>query len=236
MKPTVAAWRDAIPVDRAVPALCPPGVVNLVLVPADAHAWISRLSSAELSRAAAIRSQQQRAEFITGRAVVKTLAGTAARADPRQVQVEPQCPICGSVTHGKPVIRNAGAPHVSVAHRDGNVLVALTIDGPIGVDLEVDRPVPELDEMARVALTAGERSRLRSLDGAEASRWFLARWCLKEALTKRSGAGLTRDFTSLEVDGEDDRVVELVGALAPPGLLGAVAITGRTREIRWIHF
>ncbi|QGH69469.1 4'-phosphopantetheinyl transferase superfamily protein [Pseudactinotalea sp. HY158] len=230
----VKAWHDSARLYRAAPNLRISGLVHLALVRADAAAWASLLSGSESIRAAAIRSKEQRAEFVTGRAVAKTLAGAVSGSHPSQVQIQQECVVCGSTTHGRPIIRGVEAVQVSVAHREGNVLVGMTVDGPIGVDVEVDRRVTELRGMAALALTAEERARLDRLDELAASRWFLTRWCLKEAVTKRSGVGLTQDFASLEVDGERDRVVVLTGDNAPPGLVIAVAVAQQTAGIRWV--
>jgi len=44
------------------------------------------------------------------------------------------CPFCGSVEHGRPYVEDA--VDVSVAHAPGLTLVAASIAGPVGVDLE----------------------------------------------------------------------------------------------------
>jgi phosphopantetheinyl transferase len=83
---------------------------------------------------------------------------------------------------GKPYV--AGGPHVSLAHTRTASAVAVTMLGPIGVDLEPERELP----------TAALSGHWFSIPEAE---WvalhpndFLPLWTLKEAVGKALGRGL----------------------------------------------
>lgn len=227
----VDPWRNAVPVTRA--GLCAPRIVDLVFARTDPERFRAHLDRCERSRAAAIRDATVRAEFVTGRGLLRELAGQVMRIDPREVRIARRCGACGSTEHGKPAVVGQGAPHVSVAHREGNVVIALCADGPLGVDVEVNRHVPELHGMADLVLTIDEQQQLAQLDDMIAHSWFLTRWCLKEAVSKRSGVGLSGDFRSLGVQG-GDAVAVLDGDCAPDGLIGAVAAPTGSRRVRWL--
>lgn len=226
----VDPWRAAIPVMHE--DLCTPGVVELIFARVDAAFFGPNLNPFERSRAVAIRDDTARSEFVTGRGLLRDLAGRVMGIDPRRVQITRHCVVCDSTEHGKPVILGDGAPHISVAHRAGHVVVAACLDGPLGVDVEVDRSVRELRGMADLVLTDDECRRLDRLDDAAACSWFLTWWCVKEAVTKRSGVGLSADFKSLRAD-DADFVAEFSDDYAPPGLLGAIAAPQQSRRARW---
>ena len=49
------------------------------------------------------------------------------------------CPRCGSGEHGRPLVRVAGrpAPHVSLSRHGEHAVVAVCLDAPVGVDVDV---------------------------------------------------------------------------------------------------
>ena len=69
--------------------------------------------------------------------LVRSLAGELAGSDPGQLHHT--CPACGSIEHGRPYVE---APlWVSVAHATGLTVAALSLVGPVGVDVERDAPL-----------------------------------------------------------------------------------------------
>ncbi|MCF6476640.1 4'-phosphopantetheinyl transferase superfamily protein, partial [Nonomuraea sp. MG754425] len=99
--------------------------------------------------------------------------------------------------------------HTSTSHSADRVTVALTTDGPIGIDVEAvpDEPV---DGMARCALTARERALLEKIPPEERYEAFAKLWVRKEAALKATGLGLRISPLKVEVSGPDE----------PPALLG----------------
>lgn len=200
------------------------------------HRWphvIRQLVPHEEERAARFRNEVARGEFIVGRATARALLGLVLRTDPRSVPLVTTCSRCGAAEHGKPRVAQDQAPHFSISHSAGRVVVALSTQGPVGVDIELVRPQPELTGLAELALCREERrhlARLRHEDETEALRWFSTRWCLKEAITKRDGDGFARDPRT--VLPEEHAVLDLSPTL-PAGLAGAVAFEAGAPVICW---
>lgn len=84
---------------------------------------------------------------------------------------------------GKPVI--SGFPF-SLSH-GGNWAVCAVSDGPVGVDLEPERPLRRPVERR---LTAREQEELRMLPPDRREAGFFDLWVLKEAALKYTGQGL----------------------------------------------
>jgi 4'-phosphopantetheinyl transferase len=82
--------------------------------------------------------------------------------------------------------------HVSVSHTGSLVAVALTALAPVGVDVELARPVPVLD-LARRWFTADEAAWVGRQPGAHRTTAFLLLWTAKEAMGKAYGTGLRGD-------------------------------------------
>jgi 4'-phosphopantetheinyl transferase len=90
-------------------------------------------------------SADRRARTAAGRAALRALAAEVVGADPADVTVRARCATCGGA-HGRPVLGGSRALdglHASVAHAGALVVVAVSTDGPIGIDAEPrDREAP----------------------------------------------------------------------------------------------
>ncbi|MWJ00669.1 4-phosphopantetheinyl transferase [Clavibacter michiganensis subsp. michiganensis] len=119
------------------------------------------------------------ARTAAGRAALRALAAELVGADPADVTVRARCATCGGA-HGRPVLGGSRALdglHASVAHAGGLVVVAVSPDGPIGIDAE-----PR---------------------GREAPPGTtLAEWVRVEAVLKTDGRGLLVDPSLVRVEGD----------------------------------
>ena len=92
---------------------------------------------------------------------------------------------------GKPVV--AEGIHFNVSHSGDLILLALSPERAVGVDVERRREVPRVQAMTERWLTAAERADVASLRarGASDSDAFLRVWSLKEARLKALGVGIS---------------------------------------------
>ncbi|MFG3158191.1 4'-phosphopantetheinyl transferase family protein [Streptomyces sp. NPDC048219] len=112
---------------------------------------------------------------------------------------------------GRPLLRGLDTDvHVSLAHTGELITVAVSRDGPVGVDAEpVDRPVP-WPALREQMCTPQEAERLAALPESERAGRLLRLWTLKEAYTKALGQGLRRRFTAFgfTFDAEDGAALD----------------------------
>ncbi|UHQ23222.1 4'-phosphopantetheinyl transferase superfamily protein [Lysobacter sp. 5GHs7-4] len=121
------------------------------------------------------------------------------------------------------------------SHSGDSLLIALTAHGRVGVDLERLRPRPRALAVSERYFTAPETAWLDAQ--ADRDRAFLRLWCLKEAVLKAHGHGLSFGLHRLRFE-ERDALLVLVDSdpalgaphewrlqeLAPaPGYVGALA-------------
>lgn len=103
---------------------------------------------------------------------------------PDELRVSRFCPRCGSAEHGRPGIASEGAgppPYVGMARAPGIVVVAVSIDAPVGVDVElVGQAWPDgsTDVLLHPQERAGDATELTTT------------WVRKESLLKAAGQGL----------------------------------------------
>jgi 4'-phosphopantetheinyl transferase len=162
------------------------------------------LDDDERARAGRFRFERDRRRFVARRAFLRrTLAG--------YVGLEPARLRYRSSATGKPELVGADVPAFSSSHADGLAIVAVTIEGEVGVDVERLRPVPDALDVARSFFTAGEQERLRSLPASQRSAAFLLLWTAKEACVKLLGRGLSMPLDDFEIL-DHGGVAKLVGS------------------------
>lgn len=120
---------------------------------------------------------------------------------------------------GLPIQRDArGKPHldapfqdlaVSWSHSGEALLVALGPARDIGVDVEQYRVRPRMMEIAQRFFHPSELDWLRAQDDADRADAFVRLWCVKEALLKAHGQGVSFGLEKL-VFGERDGALRLL--------------------------
>jgi 4'-phosphopantetheinyl transferase len=101
--------------------------------------------------------------------------------------------------YGKPALDGAAGPAFNLAHSHDQIVVAVAPAGPLGVDLEWVRPIPDAWAIAAHYFTLGELAELRSLPAAQFPAGFYAAWTRKEAFLKAVGSGLAVPLDAVEV-------------------------------------
>jgi 4'-phosphopantetheinyl transferase len=224
------------------------------LIPAleagEVQVWCARVDEAAVAVAVALLSEEERArmermrlgvarhEFVVGRAILRILAGAATACGPREVTI-------GMGEHGKPRVEGV---EFSMAHSQGLVVLALSLDAVVGVDLEwVEREIEAL-EIARSSFALGEVNRIeQAAEGAERAKAFFAVWTRKEAIVKAHGQGLTIPLDSFEApEGEAEQAVDFVvkgnamrlyvrGIDVGEGFAGALAVSVAGLKLRKVE-
>lgn len=194
------------------------------------------LDEHETLRAQRLRSARARAEFVSGRGLVRMALGRLLDRYPGSVRLS-------SIGNGKPVLAGDSATaalHFNIAHSHGMGLLALACHAELGVDIEKIRPVTDMDALARRYFHPNEVTKLRGLENEDARRQaFFHAWTRKEAFLKATGAGIGFGLERMEVTleaGQPARLIQIDGCegeaghwtlehLAPnSGWMGALAL------------
>lgn len=175
------------------------------------------LSEPELERAARFRREPDRRRFLTGSWLLRTASAVQLGIRPEDVVVHRSCPDCTRY-HGRPQVKARGFPlHVSVSHSEDRVAVAVTTEGPLGVDVEAV-PADPVDDLARCALTEAELAVLERVPQEGRYEAFAKVWVRKEAALKATGHGLRVPPTEVAVSGPEEEPALLGWPLdVPPG-------------------
>lgn len=160
-----------------------------------AHRWpayAALLDDTERRRTRALRRPADRRRHIAARALVRTVL---SRYRPRA----PEAWRFVTDEHGRPRIApEHGLPEMqfNIAHTAGVVVLAVTADGALGVDVETPRRRTDTLALERYFAPA-ERRVLQGLPDAARRRRFFELWTLKEAYLKARGMGLRLPLKSV---------------------------------------
>ncbi|MHB9854570.1 4'-phosphopantetheinyl transferase family protein [Streptomyces krungchingensis] len=101
---------------------------------------------------------------------------------------------------GKPHVAGDPGLRVSLAHTEGVSLVAVSRDGPVGVDVERIRPLRDPAGLRRQVLCDEEAERWPADREGPLNSGLFTHWACKEAVLKALGSGLAGDLTAVRVD------------------------------------
>ncbi|HUO09669.1 MAG TPA: 4'-phosphopantetheinyl transferase superfamily protein [Phycisphaerae bacterium] len=191
----------------------------------------SFLSSEERERFARFRMPQKRNEAIVSRALLRERLSGFLDIPPAQIALAVN-------PHGKPHIE--GAPvYFNVSHTAGCVLLAVSGEHELGVDIESPREHLSHEDLAKRYFTAAEHAALLEYPQDQRTIAFFRCWTRKEALLKAIGRGISGGLDTFEVPlGELSSPLTLDGwtlhDLAVPSPHIAALATRQTRPL--LHF
>lgn len=170
------------------------------VAPADAPALVALLDAHERSRMDRFRRDADAGRYLAAHALTRIVLGRRLGHAPAALVFDRTCR-CGE-QHGKPTLAGGG-PGFSFTHAGVVVGVAILDDGPVGLDVEPVRALPDLDSMAQHVGAPGEPAA------------FFRAWTRKEALLKATGDGLASPMAAIVLD--DHGVAGWTGDGAPAG-------------------
>ena len=149
------------------------------------------LSDDELAKAERFRSDLDRARYIVGRATLRGVLADRLGCSPANIRFS-------YGKNGKPMLEG-GRGHIefNLAHSGGEAVIALASSAAIGVDIELVRPIADIESLARLVFSDVERRELELAPNPLSA--FLNGWTRKEAYVKALGLGLTAPLTEITV-------------------------------------
>ena len=107
---------------------------------------------------------------------------------------------------GKPCLGQSGLSF-NISHSGSTALIGIGNAGPLGVDLETRRPIPEDGGIVRNSFTQKEREEWQQATPRHRLDTFLRCWTRKEACAKAIGLGVRIPFDRIAVGADPRRTV-----------------------------
>ncbi|HEX5837935.1 MAG TPA: 4'-phosphopantetheinyl transferase superfamily protein [Anaerolineales bacterium] len=201
------------------------------------HALRGILSEDELKRAERFHFDQHRRHFIAGRGILRHLLSLYTGIEPGQLQLEYS-------RNGKPFLPGMDGDsgiRFNLSHSDGMAVYAFTRGREVGIDIEHQQPIDDMDRIAERNFSAREYTTFGALPEGEQLEAFYLCWTRKEAFIKAIGEGISfplQQFDVTLVPGEPARLLSVDGSsekarrwsmhnlLIAKGYAGALVIEG----------
>ncbi|MCD1125680.1 4'-phosphopantetheinyl transferase superfamily protein [Jinshanibacter sp. LJY008] len=127
--------------------------------------------------------------------------------------------------NGRPIFIDAGLPDFNISHSGEYIMVALTQNARIGLDVEHIRPRRKLMELAQYSFSDNEYQWLRNLPESKQTDGFWQLWTLRESVLKLSAKGVWQ-MKQIQVMPQEKKLF----ADFQPELF---CITSRHQDIAW---
>lgn len=212
-----------------------PGVIHLWSIDLDAEGQPEMLTRDEQARAGRFRFPIDRRRFIAGRSALRLIL-TRYLAGPVAFTYTPA---------GKPMLPGAGISF-NLAHSGKFAIAGVASETALGVDIEVPRAFPDLDQLADFSFSPGETARWRNLAQDQKLAGFYRCWTRKEAYLKATGEGIATRLKTFEVafeDGEPPRILggaegswTLLDISEEPVYFAAIAYAGLSPKLERFSF
>jgi 4'-phosphopantetheinyl transferase len=199
----------------------------------------------ELARASRFHFEEDRLQYIRGRAILRTLLGRYLETPPAEIRFRYE-------NHGKPEIALPSTRRdlrFNFSDSGGLALIAVGSGSALGVDIERVRPLPDFLDIAMRFFSAREVQAILALSENKRQEAFFACWTRKEAYLKATGIGLLHPLSDFSVAVDPDGAAEvcevkgnkdiashwfLTDVLPGEGFRGALACEGgRCRIAQW---
>jgi 4'-phosphopantetheinyl transferase len=176
------------------------------------HVWCARLGDfpaapalailtpAERERARRYVHEADRLRCLYGRAAMRLALGQHLGTNPATIPLSLE-------DNRPPRILDTCNTGISLSHSGDWIMVGLR-EGPVGVDVEQRRPLPDLVELARSVFHPAEMEIVLTARGDARQQAFFALWSAKEAYLKGIGMGLGREPAEIAVPLAGGRVCD----------------------------
>ena len=152
---------------------------------------LKQLSPSERKRVGALLEERAVRQYVISRAMQRRLLAAYVGGHPSEISF-------GVIAMGKPTLSrpNDIGLTFNTTHSGTMVIIAVTANRDVGVDVEQVRPVPRALKVAKRCYSAEEYEMLASLPADKLDRAFLSIWVKREGTAKARGDSVWRGLAS----------------------------------------
>lgn len=159
------------------------------------------LSEDELLKVPFFEIDKVRETYVVGQSALRKLLSGYLGIPAKLVKL-------GRGRKGKPYSVDDPGLYFNMSNSGKLVVIAFSLDGEVGIDIERIRPLPDLDELIMRNFTTGEIKFINSKPEERISRFFRF-WTIKESFVKALGEGMRLPPDHLEFEIENNRIILL---------------------------
>lgn len=167
------------------------------------EAMLARLSPSEQKRVHALLEERAVRQYVVSRAMQRHLLASYVGGAPGDISF-------GVVAMGKPTLSHPNDIGLTfnTTHSGNLVIIAVTANRDVGVDVEKVKPIPRALRVARRSFAESEYEMLAALPPDELDRAFLSIWVRREGTAKARGDSVWRGLASWnggKIENSDER-------------------------------
>jgi 4'-phosphopantetheinyl transferase len=149
------------------------------------------LSENEIFRSEQFAFMERREDFIISRGIMRKILGRYLEMAPEQIEfkIDPT---------GKPYLPGSRYQFNS-SHSNDIFLIGITMENPIGVDVQHIYPISNIDLLIKRFFNTHEQEIMNSFQEEDILDMFFTIWTAKEAYLKGTGEGLRRSISSFSI-------------------------------------
>lgn len=163
------------------------------------------LSEQELKRVPFFKFEAVRENYIISQGMLRILLGAYLKISPRDLKI-------GRHSKGKPFLLDDPTLYFNISNSGGLAVYGFSRDGEIGIDIEHQRPLPDLDDMIAKNFTTNEIKFINAKPSEKSERFFRF-WTVKESYLKAIGEGmrLPPDCLEFSIEGSKVKLLSVKG-------------------------
>lgn len=152
------------------------------------------LPAPELERAASFSHEKDRLRYLVSRSLLRKILSIYFRLPASSFRFE-------KGEHGKPFLADKKI-HFNLSHSEDYIALAFSMDSPVGIDIEKQRPNARIEPLVRRFFHPDEAQAFFCLSEQEKLDFMFRRWTVREAFLKGIGCGLAMSPRSFFVDSD----------------------------------
>lgn len=162
------------------------------------NAFAETLSKEEMETAQSVSSSEKKREILASRYVLRHILSGFLPFLPKNIPIETE-------KEGKPFIINSGGTntsvsmHFNISHSGNVLLIAISKDQEVGVDVERKRKIRNLSDTAAYLYPDEEQSMLSRFPEEEKNNLFLQIWTRREAAVKCLGLSIAKESDTFRI-------------------------------------
>lgn len=154
--------------------------------------FFSSLDDCEKRKALLFKNSQIQTRYILSHYALRKILSTYIKCEVSDITFK-----LGK--YGKPRLLHYTPMHFSTSRSEDITICAISQKKEIGIDIELSRPINNMDSIVQVALSRKEREAFTLLPAQNKLSVFYRIWTRKEALLKYLGIGLSFPLTDITV-------------------------------------
>ncbi|MBR8845634.1 MULTISPECIES: 4'-phosphopantetheinyl transferase superfamily protein [Pseudoalteromonas] len=155
------------------------------------------LTDEDIAHIELIRRYSEKQVKIVSRAFLRAVLAKYTGQSPKSIQF-------ARGLHGKPKLANADMQfEFNLSHSDDLLACAVSLDQPVGIDVERIRYKRNLKHLGKSVFSPSEQCEFEQLSEQHQELYFFDRWTLKESLIKATGKGLTTKLSKVSFGKRD---------------------------------